>query len=137
MMSLPRMRTFCRLTFILLVLRTPQVKGKLEYIARGVLNLMGHALGGQNVWAILETTALDPAVRVMPTQVRAEVWMAPDPWREGDRLFRARIQTDLPRRCNFPLSGRRARGDEDQRTHPVARARSKQPGCFWENIGAI
>jgi hypothetical protein len=56
--------------------RTPQVKGKLEYVARGVTRLKKLAVDGQKVWAILETTALDPPHRVMPAQLRAEVWMA-------------------------------------------------------------
>ena len=55
---------------------TPEVKGKLEYVARGVTNLAGHAAGGQAIWAVLETTALDPAIRPLRAQVRAEVWMA-------------------------------------------------------------
>ena len=42
---------------------TPEVKGKLEYVASGVTNLAGHAAGGQAIWAVLETTALDPAIR--------------------------------------------------------------------------
>jgi hypothetical protein len=56
--------------------RTPQVKGKLEYVARGVTRLRNLAVDGQKVWAILETTALDPRHRVMPAQLRAEIWMA-------------------------------------------------------------
>jgi Beta-galactosidase len=56
--------------------RTPQVKGKLEYVARGVTNLVKRAADGQSVWMVLETTALDPARRPIPAQVRAEVWMA-------------------------------------------------------------
>jgi hypothetical protein len=56
--------------------RTPQVKGKLEYVARGVTNLVKRATDGQSVWMALETTALDPAQRPTPAQVRAEVWMA-------------------------------------------------------------
>ena len=55
---------------------TPQVKGKLEYVARGVTNLIKRATPGQSVWMALETTALDPARRPMPAEVRAEVWMA-------------------------------------------------------------
>jgi hypothetical protein len=55
---------------------TPEVKNKLEYVARGVENLTGHAVGGQKIWATLETTALNPPLRPMPAQVRAEVWMA-------------------------------------------------------------
>jgi hypothetical protein len=56
--------------------RFPQVKGKLEYVARGVTNLVKRVADGQSVWMALETTALDPAQRPKPAQVRAEVWMA-------------------------------------------------------------
>jgi hypothetical protein len=56
--------------------RTPQVKGRLEYVARGVTNLVRRVADGQSVWMALETTALDPAHRPTPAQVRAEVWMA-------------------------------------------------------------
>jgi hypothetical protein len=55
---------------------TPQVKGKLEYVARGVTNLMKRATAEQSVWMALETTALDPARRPTPAEIRAEVWMA-------------------------------------------------------------
>jgi hypothetical protein len=55
---------------------TPQVKGRLEYVARGVTNLVKRATVGQNVWMALETTALDPPHRPTPAQVRAEIWMA-------------------------------------------------------------
>jgi hypothetical protein len=56
--------------------QTPQVKGRLEYVARGVTNLMKRAGNEQRVWMALETTALDPAHRPSAAQVRAEVWMA-------------------------------------------------------------
>ena len=56
--------------------RTPQVKGRLEYVARGVTNLVKRVADGQTVWMALETTALDPAHRPTPAQVRSEVWMA-------------------------------------------------------------
>ena len=56
--------------------KTPQVKGKLDYVARGVARLMNLAINGQAVWAAIETTALDPAVAISPAQLRAEVWMA-------------------------------------------------------------
>ena len=56
--------------------RTPQVKGKLDYVARGVTRLMNLAVDGQRVWAIIETTALDPGHPVTPAQLCAEVWMA-------------------------------------------------------------
>jgi hypothetical protein len=56
--------------------KTPQIKGKLEYVARGVTRLIDLAVDGQKVWAAIETTALDPEHAVTPAQVRAEVWMA-------------------------------------------------------------
>ena len=56
--------------------KTPQVKGKLEYVARGVTNLVKRAFPGQSVWMALETTALDPSRRPSAGEVRAEVWMA-------------------------------------------------------------
>jgi hypothetical protein len=55
---------------------SPQVKGKLEYVARGVMNLLERASPGQVVWNAIETTSLDPQVPVTPAQVRSEVWMA-------------------------------------------------------------
>ena len=54
----------------------PQVKGKLEYVARGVTNLVKRATDGQSVWMAIETTALDPTLRPTAAEVRAEVWMA-------------------------------------------------------------
>ncbi len=53
-----------------------QVKGKLEYVARGVSRLKNLSVEGQKVWAVIETTALDPGFAVAPAQLRAEVWMA-------------------------------------------------------------
>ena len=55
---------------------TPHVKGRLEYVAQGVANLVKRAAPGQTVWAVLETTALDPARPVRAEELRAEVWMA-------------------------------------------------------------
>jgi hypothetical protein len=55
---------------------TPQVKGRLEYVARGVGYLVKEAGDGQSVWTAIETTALNPAIRPTPAQIRAEVWMA-------------------------------------------------------------
>jgi hypothetical protein len=49
----------------------PQVKGKLEYIGRGVTNLMKVAVNGQNVWSVIQG-----AGAITPAQVRSEVWMA-------------------------------------------------------------
>jgi hypothetical protein len=56
--------------------KTPQIKGKLEYVARGVSNLVQRAAPLQTVWNVIETTALDPNTPVTPTQVRAEAWMS-------------------------------------------------------------
>jgi hypothetical protein len=56
--------------------KTPQVKGKLEFVAHGVTRLMNLAVDDQTVWAVIETTALDAAFPVSPAQLRAEVWMA-------------------------------------------------------------
>jgi hypothetical protein len=55
---------------------TPQVKGKLEYVARGVSELRKIAVDDQKVWSTIETTALDPSHPVTAAQLRAEVWMA-------------------------------------------------------------
>lgn len=55
---------------------TPQVRGKLEYVARGVANLVKRATHRQRIWMALETTALDPTRRPTAAEVRAEVWMA-------------------------------------------------------------
>ena len=56
--------------------KIPQVKGKLEYVARGVSNLVQRAMPGETVWNAIETTALDPNTPVTFAQVRAEVWMS-------------------------------------------------------------
>lgn len=55
---------------------TARVKGKLEYVAQGVVNLAKRARGNQAVWTAIETTALDIHRPVTPFEVRAEVWMA-------------------------------------------------------------
>ena len=55
---------------------SPPVKGKLEYVAHGVTNLLKRASPEQAVWNAIETTSLDPQVPVTPAQVRSEVWMA-------------------------------------------------------------
>ena len=55
---------------------TARVKGKLEYVAQGVVNLVKRARGNQTVWTAVETTALDVRRPVKPLEVRAEVWMA-------------------------------------------------------------
>ena len=55
---------------------TPQVKGRLQYVAEGVDRLVMRAVPGQSVWTVIETTALDVTRPVKPAEVRAEVWMA-------------------------------------------------------------
>src|SRR4051812_23965048 len=55
---------------------TPKIKGRVEYVARGVTNLAKRAADGQSVWIALETTALDPTRRPTAAEVRAEIWMA-------------------------------------------------------------
>lgn len=56
--------------------KEPQVKDKLEYVARGVTRLYKLASNQQSVWAILETTSLNPPARVTPEQLRSTVWMS-------------------------------------------------------------
>jgi hypothetical protein len=55
---------------------TPHVKGRLQYVAKGVDSLVMRAVPGQSVWTVIETTALDVTGPVKPAEVRAEVWMA-------------------------------------------------------------
>jgi hypothetical protein len=55
---------------------TPRVKGRLDFVGRGVANLVRRASPRQRVWTAIETTALDPARPPKPREVRAEVWMA-------------------------------------------------------------
>jgi hypothetical protein len=55
---------------------TERVKGKLQYVARGVRRLVRAAEPGERVWAVIETTALDPQRPVSPQELRSEVWMA-------------------------------------------------------------
>ena len=52
------------------------VKGKLQYVARGIQELVRRAHQGQSVWAIIESSALDSLHPVKPDQLRSEVWMA-------------------------------------------------------------
>ena len=54
----------------------PQMQGKLEYVGRGVGNLVKRAAPGQSVWTAIETTAIESDTRPTPAQVRSEVWMA-------------------------------------------------------------
>jgi hypothetical protein len=56
--------------------KIPQVKGKLEYVARGVTKLMKLAMPGQTVWNTIEASALDPERPATPAEVRSEAWMS-------------------------------------------------------------
>ena len=56
---------------------SPEVRGKLEFVARGVERLAGWTRGEKPVWSCIECTHIgDPSARATPQQVRAEVWMA-------------------------------------------------------------
>jgi hypothetical protein len=55
---------------------TPHVQGKLEYVARGIVNLKSRAATGQAVWGVIETTAIQMQQHVTAAELRAEVWMA-------------------------------------------------------------
>ena len=55
---------------------SPEVKGNLLYVARGVERLAGWAGGRRIVWNCLECTRISSDVRPTPEQVRAEVWMS-------------------------------------------------------------
>jgi len=55
---------------------SPEVKGNLGYVARGVERLAGWAGGRRIVWNCLECTRISSDVRPTPEQVRAEVWMS-------------------------------------------------------------
>jgi hypothetical protein len=55
---------------------TAHVRGKLEYIARGIASLTTRAAAGQAVWGVIETTSIEARQHVTPAELRAEVWMA-------------------------------------------------------------
>jgi hypothetical protein len=55
----------------------PPVKGRLEYVARGVANLQTWAREARWVWTFVETTRIGHETdRATPDQIRAEVWLA-------------------------------------------------------------
>jgi len=55
---------------------SPEVAGKLEFVARGVERLAGWARG-KPVWSCIECTHIgNPRTKATPQQVRAEVWLA-------------------------------------------------------------
>jgi hypothetical protein len=56
---------------------SPQVAGKLEFVARGVGRLVEWTRGAKPVWSCIECTHIsNPARKATPAQVRSEVWMA-------------------------------------------------------------
>jgi hypothetical protein len=56
---------------------TPEIAGKLEYVAKGVERLRQWSRGEKRVWNCIECTHVsNPQKKATPAQVRAEVWMA-------------------------------------------------------------
>jgi hypothetical protein len=56
---------------------SPEVAGKLEFVARGVERLVGWAGRSRIVWNCIECTRIsNEQIKPTPAQVRAEVWMA-------------------------------------------------------------
>ena len=57
--------------------RSPEVAGKLEFVARGVERLVKWSGDEKLVWNCIECTHIsNPKVKPTPDQVRSEVWMA-------------------------------------------------------------
>jgi hypothetical protein len=53
------------------------IKGRLDYIARGVANLRKWAHDARSIWTVIETTRIShDSDRPGPRQIRAEVWLA-------------------------------------------------------------
>src|SRR4029453_10684534 len=56
---------------------SPEIAGKLEYVARGVDRLIEWSGEGKVVWNCIECTHISNAsVKATPAQVRSEVWMS-------------------------------------------------------------
>jgi hypothetical protein len=56
---------------------SPEIAGKLEYVARGVDRLIEWSGEGKLVWNCIECTHISNAsVKATPAQVRSEVWMS-------------------------------------------------------------
>jgi hypothetical protein len=56
---------------------SPEISGKLEFVARGVERLIGWTRGAKPVWNCIECTSIsNPPAKATPAQIRAEVWMA-------------------------------------------------------------
>jgi len=54
----------------------PAVRGKLEFVARGVERLAKWTAGKKVVWNCIECTRIGSDRKATPTQVKAEVWMS-------------------------------------------------------------
>jgi hypothetical protein len=56
---------------------SPEIAGKLEFVARGVLRLVEWTEGKKPIWSCIECTHISNAdKKASPSQVRSEVWMA-------------------------------------------------------------
>jgi hypothetical protein len=56
---------------------SPEIRGKLEYVARGVERLRDWSKGQKLVWNCIECTHIgDPERKATPEQIRSEVWMS-------------------------------------------------------------
>ncbi|MGO8703828.1 MAG: beta-galactosidase [Candidatus Brocadiia bacterium] len=54
----------------------PEVKGKLDFVARGVERLVQWTHGRKPVWDAIECTRINSDTKATPKQVKAEVWMS-------------------------------------------------------------
>ena len=54
----------------------PRVKGRLDFVARGVERLVQWGEGRKVVWNIIECTRVNWDTKATPRQVKAEVWMS-------------------------------------------------------------
>lgn len=56
---------------------SPEISGKLEFVARGVARMADWTRGEKPVWNCIECTSIsNPPAKATPAQIRAEVWMA-------------------------------------------------------------
>jgi hypothetical protein len=55
---------------------SPQVKGKLDFVARGVERLVKWSEGRRIVWNTIECTRINGLGKATPKQVKAEFWMS-------------------------------------------------------------
>ena len=77
---------------------SPQVAGKLWFVAHGVERLVQWGGGKKVVWNCLECTRIsNPNRKPTPHEVRAEAWMSANPRLARLHLFRPPVQTDIPR----------------------------------------